>query len=88
MAADEQMKGQYFGYDGPCPAWNDEIAHRYVFTVYALSVPSLNLSGAFTGSVVLAALEGKVLAKGELVGLYTTNPAKGAKPKAPRKEHR
>jgi hypothetical protein len=56
MAANEQMKGQYFGYDGPCPAWNDELVHRYVFTVYAVSVPSLNLSGPFTGSAVMAAL--------------------------------
>ena len=75
MAANEQMKGQSFGYDGPCPAWNDELAHRYVFTVYAVSAPSLNLSGAFTGSAVMAALEGKVLAKGELIGLASTNPA-------------
>jgi hypothetical protein len=75
MAANEQMKGQYFGYDGPCPAWNDELVHRYVFTVYAVSVPSLNLSGPFTGSAVMAALEGKVLAKGELTGLASTNPA-------------
>lgn len=74
MAANEQMKGQWFGYDGPCPAWNDERPHRNVFTVYALSVQSLNLSGAFDGSAVMAALEGKVLAKGELVGLSSTNP--------------
>jgi hypothetical protein len=74
MAANEQMKGQWFGYDGPCPAWNDELAHRNVFTVYALSVASLNLSGAFDGSAAMAALEGKVLAKGELVGLSSTNP--------------
>ena len=75
MAANEQMKGQWFGYDGPCPAWNDELAHRNVFTVYALSVASLNLSGAFDGSAAMAALEGKVLAKGEVLGLSSTNPS-------------
>jgi hypothetical protein len=74
MAANEQMKGQWFGYDGPCPAWNDELAHRNVFTVYALSVASLNLSGAFDGSAAVAAIEGKVLAKGELIGISSTNP--------------
>lgn len=79
MAANDQMKGQWFGYDGPCPAWNDEKAHRNVFTVYALSVASLNLNGAFNGSAAMAALEGKVLAKGELVGLSSTNPAVIAK---------
>jgi len=75
MAANEQMKGQWFGYDGPCPAWNDELAHRNVFTVYALSVSSLNLSGAFDGSAAMAAMEGKVLAKGEVMGLASTNPS-------------
>ena len=30
--------GDYFGYDGPCPPWNDTILHHYVFTVYALDV--------------------------------------------------
>ncbi len=74
MAANEQMKGQWFGYDGPCPAWNDELAHRFVFTVYALSVPSLNLTGAFNGSAAMAAMEGKVLAKGEMVGIASNNP--------------
>jgi len=75
MAANEQMKGQWFGYDGPCPAWNDELAHRNVFTVYALSVSSLNLSGAFDGFAAMAAMEGKVLAKGEVMGLASTNPS-------------
>jgi Raf kinase inhibitor-like YbhB/YbcL family protein len=68
------MAGQYGGYDGPCPPWNDERAHRYTFKVYALDVPSLNLSGAFTGPEAEAAMQGHVLAEGEAVGLYTLNP--------------
>ena len=75
MAANEQMKGQWFGYDGPCPAWNDELAHRFVFTVYALSVASLNLTGAFNGSAVMAAIKDKVLAQGQVTGLASTNPS-------------
>jgi phosphatidylethanolamine-binding protein (PEBP) family uncharacterized protein len=75
MAANEQMKGQWFGYDGPCLAWNDELAHRNVFTVYAVSVASLNLSGAFDGSAAMAAMEGKVLAQGQVLGLASTNPS-------------
>ncbi len=74
FASNEQMKGQYFGYDGPCPPWNDEIPHHYHFTVYALSVDSLGLSGPFTGPDALKAMEGKVLAKGEALGVYAQNP--------------
>lgn len=78
-AANEAMKGQYFGYDGPCPPWNDETVHHYHFTVYALSVPKLDLGTDFDGPAAMAAIKGKVLAQGEVVGLYTQNPQKGAK---------
>ena len=78
MANNEQMKGQYHGYDGPCPSWNDELVHRYIFTVYALSVPTLNLGTGFDGAAVMDAMKGKILAQGELLGLYTQNPDKGA----------
>lgn len=53
---------------------NDAIPHRYHFTVYALNVPSLGLSGEFTGPEALRAMEGHVLAQGEVAGLYTLNP--------------
>ena len=69
------MEGQYGGYDGPCPPWTDEKVHRYTFRVYALDVPSLGLSGAFTGPEAEAAMEDHILAQGEAVGLYTLNPA-------------
>jgi len=78
-ASNEAMKGQYFGYDGPCPPWNDDIVHHYHFTVYALSVKSLDLPKDFDGPAALAAMKGKILAQGEELGLYTQNPAKGAK---------
>ena len=79
MAANDAMKGQYYGYDGPCPPWNDENIHHYHFTVYALSVKTLNLAKDFDGAAAMAALKDKVLAQGEVLGLYTQNPAKGAK---------
>src|SRR5450830_543763 len=41
FAGDKDMAGDYFGYDGPCPPWNDSIPHRYVFTLYALNVARL-----------------------------------------------
>ncbi len=80
LAANDAMKGQYYGYDGPCPPWNDENVHHYHFTVYALSVPSLNLGKEFDGAAAMEAAKGKALAEGELLGLFTTNPSKGAKP--------
>lgn len=74
FAADHDMSGEYFGYDGPCPPWNDEIVHRYVFTLYALDVPSLKLQGSFTGADALKAIQGHVLAQAHLTGTYTLNP--------------
>lgn len=74
FAGDHDMNGDYFGYDGPCPPWNDALIHRYIFTVYALDVPEVDLQGRFTGPDVLDAIEGHVLAKASLTGLYTLNP--------------
>lgn len=67
-------KGPAGGYDGPCPPWNDAIPHHYRFSVYALNVRSLGLSGAFTVPDALRAMKGRVLATGEVVGIYTLNP--------------
>jgi len=75
MAGDEDMKGQYFGYDGPCPPWNDERLHRYIFTVYALDTDRLDLPDPFTGHDVVAAIQGHVLDQASLTGTYTLNRA-------------
>lgn len=74
FAQDRDMNGEYFGYDGPCPPWNDAIVHRYVFTVYALDIAKLPLEGAFTGAQVRAAIQGHVLDQTSITGLYTLNP--------------
>ena len=79
MAANDATKGQYYGYDGPCPPWNDDVVHAYHFAVYALSASSLDLPKEFDGPAAQDAMKGKILAQGETVGLYTQNPAKGAK---------
>lgn len=81
FAANEQMKGVYGGYDGPCPPWNDLRLHHYHFAVYALDVPSLTLPENFGGAEALAAMKGHVLAQGEVVGTYTLNPALAQKHK-------
>jgi Raf kinase inhibitor-like YbhB/YbcL family protein len=75
FATDAQMAGDYYGYDGPCPPWNDEIAHRYVFTVYALDIARLAVKGSFGGHDVRKALQGHVLAQAAITGRYTLNPA-------------
>ena len=75
FAADKDMSGNYFGYDGPCPPWNDELVHRYVFTLYAIEVPRLAVTGNFTGADALVALAGRVLAQASLTGVYTLNQA-------------
>ncbi|HHO49823.1 MAG TPA: YbhB/YbcL family Raf kinase inhibitor-like protein [Deltaproteobacteria bacterium] len=74
FAGDAEMAGDYYGYDGPCPPWNDERVHGYHFVIYALDVPTLGLSGRFTGAEALAAMEGHVLASARLVGLYAIRP--------------
>lgn len=78
FAGDKDMEGNYFGYDGPCPPWNDEILHHYVFTVYALDVEKCPVSGIFRGADVLKAIESHVLAKASITGTYTLNPKLGA----------
>jgi len=77
FAGDKDMSGNYFGYDGPCPPWNDEILHHYVFTLYALDSARCPVSGIFKGGDVLKAIEGHVLAKASLTGIYTLNPKLG-----------
>ena len=75
FAGDHDMSGDYHGYDGPCPPWNDEILHHYVFTVYALDIENLPLSGKFGGPEVKLAMQGHVLAEAKITGTYTLNPA-------------
>ena len=68
------MSGDYFGYDGPCPPWNDSILHRYVFTVYALDVERLEIEGRFSGPDAIAAMQGHILAEAQITGIYTLTP--------------
>jgi len=74
FAGDADMAGQYFGYDGPCPPWNDELLHHYHFGLYATDVARCAVEGAFTGQQVQAALAGHVLAEARLTGTYSLNP--------------
>jgi Raf kinase inhibitor-like YbhB/YbcL family protein len=75
FSGDAEMKGNYFGYDGPCPPWNDSIWHHYIFTIYALDTPSLGLGSTFDGKTALAALQRHILGSAQITGRYTLNPA-------------
>lgn len=55
-------------YKGPCPA--DEKPQRYAFRVYALQI-ILPLEASAGKKDVMAAMEGNVLAKGDLIGVYS-----------------
>jgi Raf kinase inhibitor-like YbhB/YbcL family protein len=56
------------GYGGPCPPPGHG-AHRYFFTVYAIDVPSLALSGE-TRQDLEKALKAHALASARLMGKY------------------
>jgi Raf kinase inhibitor-like YbhB/YbcL family protein len=73
FAGNPDMAGQYFGYDGPFPPWNDSLVHHYVFTLYAVVVPRLPLEGVFSGHQVRQALADRVLAEATFSGTYTLN---------------
>ncbi len=74
FAGDKDMDGPYLGYDGPCPPFNDSIPHHYLFTLYALDVGSLGLTGPFKLADLQRAFSGHVLASAMLTGRYATNP--------------
>jgi Raf kinase inhibitor-like YbhB/YbcL family protein len=74
FAGDPAMAGDYFGYDGPCPPWNDEILHHYHFTLYALDVKRCPVEGPFTASDVLPAIQDHILGSARLTGIYAIYP--------------
>jgi len=57
------------GYFGPRPPAGDP-AHHYHFQVFALDVETLGLDPGANREDVLAAMEGHVIGKGEIVGLF------------------
>jgi len=74
FAGDPAMEGSYFGYDGPCPPFNDTILHHYWFTLYALDVARCPVDGVVDGRAVAAAIAPHVLAEARLMGTYTIAP--------------
>lgn len=74
FANDPKMAGDYFGYDGPCPPWNDSIPHHYIFTLFALDVEKCPVQRKFKAADVINVMRGHVLGTAKLTGLYSLNP--------------
>jgi Raf kinase inhibitor-like YbhB/YbcL family protein len=75
FAGDPDMAGEYLGYDGPYPPFNDLHVHRYFFRLFALDAPSLALPDGFTAADVFHAMHGHVLAEAAVHGTYSLHPA-------------
>jgi Raf kinase inhibitor-like YbhB/YbcL family protein len=75
FAGDPSMEGNYGGYDGPWPPFNDERLHHYFFTVYALDVATLGLDGVFDAPKALEAMKGHILDQAQVMGTYAINAA-------------
>ena len=56
-------------YHGPCPAKGDP-PHRYLFTVYALSVAKLAVDAGASGAMVTSTVQDALLGKATLVAHY------------------
>lgn len=73
FAGDAKMGGDYFGYDGPYPPFNDQRLHRYFFRLFALDVATLDVPPRFSAGDVLRAVHGHVLGEATVWGTYTLN---------------
>ncbi len=63
-----QNDAREFGYSGPCPQAGS--THHYAITVYALDT-KLGLPVATTARQLLTAIDGHILARGQVLGTYT-----------------
>ena len=70
------MAGNYFGYDGP-PAVERRVAAPCIFTLYALRVARLDVSGVFTGAAARDAILPQTLDRASVTGRYALNPRCG-----------
>jgi Raf kinase inhibitor-like YbhB/YbcL family protein len=73
FAGDAQMGGDYYGYDGPYPPFNDLRTHRYFFRLFALDVEKLQVPERFAAADVFRAMHGHVLGEALVHGTYSLN---------------
>jgi Raf kinase inhibitor-like YbhB/YbcL family protein len=76
FARDSALRGDYFGYDGPRPPWNDPKPHRYEFALYALDLARLPIEGVFRKEDGLTAMRGHVLDSTTLTGTFAGHVVK------------
>lgn len=62
-----------FYYNGPC--LQDQKLHRFIFTVYALNSELPDQTEGATMDTLLKDIQGKIIAKAELVGTYQSSNA-------------
>jgi Raf kinase inhibitor-like YbhB/YbcL family protein len=74
FAGDADLGGDWNGYDGSAPPWNDSLPHHYEFTVHALDVDALDLDPGFTSADLDALMEDHVIDSASITGLYALNP--------------
>ena len=60
------------GYGGACPPPGN--AHHYRFTLYALDIASVDATQPLTATELLARMQGHILARSTLVGMFATAP--------------
>lgn len=68
------LSGEYVGYDGPMPPWNDARIHQIHFTLYALETDELSLGYWFTADDLFEAMDGYILGQARLTATYTLHP--------------
>lgn len=68
------MAGSHFGYDGPCPPWNDSIVHRHHFPVCALRLEGCPAGDGIRGGDVLKAIDGHVRDRARITDTCCLNP--------------
>lgn len=71
FGGDLELGGDYYGYDGPFPPWNDDVIHHYTVTVYALDIDRLPIEGSFDGPTALAAMQGHILDSASIEAYYS-----------------
>ena len=70
FAGNPALAGDYFGYDGPYPPWNDSLVHHYVFTLYALKVDKLAADPGSTAAMVGFMLNANAIEKTSFTVYY------------------
>ena len=71
FAGNADLGGDYLGYDGPYPPFNDLRMHRYFFRLFALDVEKLAVPERFTAADVLRAMHGHLLGEALVQGTYS-----------------